>query len=87
MDEHGYMSDEQAIKSRFVQEELSGMLRAATGGFVKECRYEPFGSFEIVNVATSVGLFKTDTFAVNVTGDSLWAIAKDVMAAVAQRFE
>lgn len=82
-----YMNDEKLRKSRFVQEELTAMLYRATGGFIKECRYKFDGVCEIVHVTTAPATFKTDTFAVNVTADSLWAIAKDVMKAVAERYE
>ena len=81
------LSAEQLDKKSFVESELTEMLAAATHGFVISLEYDARGHFEVVHVTTCLGLFKRDTFGVDVTADSLWAIAKDVMRAVAERFE
>ncbi|MBQ9002034.1 MAG: hypothetical protein IJ087_09290 [Eggerthellaceae bacterium] len=82
------MTDEKIAKQRFVQEELAAMLRAATGGFVHSCEYDgSFNGYEIVYVATHPDPWAIDFFAVDVTGDSHWEIAKDVMKTVAERYE
>lgn len=69
-------------KGRFVCLELTDMLKAATHGVVSECMFERDDAQETVHVFTV-----TQPFAVNVTGDSLWSTAKDVMKAVAERYE
>ena len=76
------MSAEQQAKQRFVERKLGPMLMAATGGFVTGCSYSTWGANEEVLVTAAGKLF-----AVNVTCDSQWAIAKDVMRAVGTRFE
>lgn len=81
------LSCEQLGKKSFVEAELAEMLAAATDGFVRSLEYDARGCFEVVHVVTSPSLFKTDTFGVDVTADSPWAIAKDVMRAVASRYE
>lgn len=81
------LSAEQLDKKSFVESELTEMLAAATHGFVTSLEYDARGHFEVVHVTTCPGLFKRDTFGVDVTADSLWAIAKDVMRAAAERFE
>lgn len=73
-------------KSEFVAHELAEMLKSATRGDVKECRYEVNGEYEIVNVYAGQEPV-VPAFVVNVTCDSLWAIAKDVMKAVAKFYE
>lgn len=78
------MKKEQVYKEKadFVADELTAMLRAATRGFVERCEYEHCSSgAEVVHVFTS-----TQPFGVNVTCDSLYAIAKDVMRALADRY-
>ena len=69
-------------KANFVANELSALLRAATGGFIERCMYEhlPYGS-EVVHVFTS-----TQPFSVNVTCDSLYAIVKDVVRELSDRY-
>lgn len=81
------MSCEQLEKKSFVEAELAEMLAAATNGFVRSLEYDARGCFEVVHVVTTPRPFMKDTFGVDVTADSLWAIAKDVMRAVASRYE
>ena len=76
------MSSEQQAKQRFVERKLGPMLVAATDGFVSGCSYSTWGAEEEVLVTAGGKLF-----AVNVTCDSPWAIVKDVMRAVAGRYE
>lgn len=78
---------ERLEKRRFVQEELTGMLRTATGGLAAECFYEHDGADEVVKVLYGQRRGEREVISVNVTCDSLWAIAKDVMRAVARRYE
>lgn len=68
-------------KRKFVEGELTEMLRAATGGYVERCEYEREGSEETVHVFMSI-----QPVGVNVTADSPWGIAKDVMRALAERY-
>ncbi|MBQ9004086.1 MAG: hypothetical protein IJ087_19760 [Eggerthellaceae bacterium] len=82
-----YMNDEKLTKQRFVQEELTGMLHSATNGCVGECWYEFDGANELVRVSYRPDPKTSEVITVNVTADSRWAIAKDVMRAVAKRFE
>ena len=70
-------------KELFVQEELTALLRDATGGWVTECWYERKLGRETVHVKTQ----GNEPLEVDVTADSLWAIARDVMSAVAERYE
>lgn len=81
------MEEERAGKRLFVEGELAAMLSEATGGWVARLDYDARGQYEVVHVTTVPALFLTDTFGVDVTADSKWAIAKDVMRAVAARFE
>ena len=69
-------------KRCFVEGELAAMMRIATRGVVQRLEYERMGDeeFVVVDMCTSI-------FDVNVTADSLWAIAKDVMKAVGEKFE
>ena len=68
-------------KSQFVRSELSRMLNAATHGVVTGLSYTREGAIEYVTVDTPTVMFN-----VNVTADSLWAIAKDVTRAVDEHF-
>lgn len=83
----GYMNDEKLAKRRFVQEELTAVLHAATNGCVGECWYECDGVTETVKVSYRPALREEEVITVNVTGDSRWSVTKDVMKAVAKRFE
>ena len=78
------MGDERVYqeKADFVANELAAMVRRATRGVVSALHYERQGAMEYVVVETPTVLFD-----VNVTADSLWAVAKDVMRAVGERFE
>ena len=78
------MTDEQMEKKHFVEKTLAGMLSAATEGVVWSLDYGVFGAVEVVHVYTCG---KSKALVVDVTADSLWAIAKDVMRAVADRYE
>lgn len=69
-------------KAGFVANELADMLKAATRGVITGLEYEREGAVETVHVLTV-----TQPFAVCVTADSLWAIAKDVMRVVGERLE
>lgn len=64
-------------KRLFVKNELTDMLRAATGGWVERCEYEREGCRETVHVFQSI-----QPIGVDVTADSPWAIAKDVLRAL-----
>ena len=77
------MTDEQARKKLFVSGALTTLLREATGRYVLHLHYHVDGHDEIVTV-TYASMTQQD---VNVSCDSEWAIAKDVMSAVADRFE
>lgn len=81
------MTDEQIRKAVFVEVDLTRALREATWGYVDYCEYKVDGPDETVIVKTVDGAGRYDTFGVNVTGDSRWAILKDVMKAVAKRYE
>lgn len=81
------MTDEQTNKQLFVTGPLTTLLIAATGGFVDYLGYEAHGDDEVVHVTVRPSVAVNDTFSVNVSCDSKWAIAKDVMAAVAKRYE
>ena len=85
------LTPEQVAKARFVSEELGPMLSGATRGWVREAWYEAYTcGHEVVRVAYGEYGMKPDELgflAVNVTADSHWAIAKDVMAAVGAKFE
>ena len=73
-------------KMTFVENELSDVLLAATGGFADRCDYIVDGPEEYV-VVTLDRDASPSTLNVNVTSDSRWAILKDVMKAVAKRYE
>lgn len=84
-----YMTDEKICKRRFVQEELSALLYAATRGCVPEAYYEltPLGE-EVVTIVWRPHPRKDPSrIAVNVTGDSPWAIVKDVMRLVSELYD
>ena len=81
------MTDEQKDKQLFVTGPLTTLLIAATGGFVDNLRYEAHGDDEVVYVTVRPSVARSDMFGVNVSCDSKWAIAKDVMAAVAVMYE
>ena len=83
------MGDEQiyAEKADFVKDELAAMLRKATCGWVTCCGYEHYQGVEVVHVGYALDEHADGRFDVNVTADSPWAIAKDVMRAVAERYE
>ena len=89
MADYAYITytDEQLAKMRFVEDELTPMLKAATDGYVYTCWYEADGDDELVKVAVKPPAAPVEAFPVNVSCDSLWALAKDVMRAVAERFE
>lgn len=81
------MLQEMIEKRLFVENELSAMLRrACRGDWFVGLTYAFDGANEIVTVMYSLndGRHETD---VNVTADSRWAIAKDVMKAVAELYE
>ena len=62
-------------KRLFVENELSEMLAAMSGGEVAGCGYSRMGDAEAVRVAYANGYERR----VNVTGDSLKAIVVDVL--------
>ena len=80
------LTNEQSSKASFVDSELTEVLNSATNGFVDCCEYYTNGQDEFVIVKTVAGDSRAG-ITVNVTCDSLWAILKDVMRAVAARFE
>lgn len=65
-------------KKRFVEFYLKAMLKAATAGGVTDLLYDDSGKFELVRVFRD----GEERQKVNVTGDSLLAIAADVIEAV-----
>jgi len=80
--EHG---SEPFEKASFVACELAEMIKAATGSMVDDVYYirrEPDGEERVVLLLSAAPRRE-----VNVTCDSLWAIAKDVMRAVAEIYE
>ena len=87
----GELRDEEYRKLKFVEEKLAPMIREATGGAVFSCEYmrSAYGPYEAVSMMMIVpGEVKTVAeFRADVTADSPWAIAKDVMAAVARWYE
>lgn len=87
MTDEQLLTDEQFWKANFVASELSEALNCATRGFVDYCEYRVKGPEEFVIVRLTYDDGKYDTMTVNVTSDSNWAILKDVMKAVAARFE
>lgn len=80
----GSRSDEEEAKARFVGNRLARMLAAATDCFVESCEYDPESEEVAVFFGESGGW---RVVRVNVACDSRWAIAKDVMAAVAGEYE
>lgn len=81
------MLTEMIEKRNFVENELEEMLRfAVRGGWLEYLRYGFDGTNEVVaiNYRDGDNRFSSD---VNVTGDSKWAIANDVMRAVAELYE
>lgn len=76
---------EQVLKMHFVENELTEALIGATYGYVRRCEYLVDGPDEYVIVTTNRD--GGPTLNVNVTADSHWAILKDVMKAVAKRYE
>lgn len=72
-------------KLKFVEERLAPMVKDATGGVVCSCRYmkSAVAPVECVAMRTVGGV----AFRADVTADSLWAMAKDVMRAVARQYE
>lgn len=71
------------LKRFFVEHELVQMLFAATEGYIVDATYWTRGADEFVGLCTENG----EVFNVNVSCDSRWAIAKDVMKEVAKKFE
>lgn len=84
-----YMTDEKIAKKNFIENELQAMLHAATMGCAGRLSYglDHDTAEEYVIVRWRPDAKTAESFLVNVTGDSRWAIAKDVMKAVAKRFE
>ena len=78
------MTAEQAFKKRFVERQLAPMLAEATKGFVKGLAYGARRDDEWVDVEYTLPPWDDR---VNVSCDSKWAIVKDVMGAVAERYE
>lgn len=76
------LTEEQYEKRLFVEGPLSAMLKEATGGAVEGMVFYAEGDDEEVLVE-----YHGNLFSVVVSCDSLWAIAKDVTAAVGKRFE
>jgi len=81
------LTNEQLWKHNYVANELTDALNCATRGFVDYCEYHVKGAEEFVQVKLVLCNGNYDTMTVCVTGDSLWAILKDVMRAVAKRYE
>ena len=80
--------EEVRSKSEFVRGELADLLAEATRGYVCACNYEyRLDETESVLVFYKPDESHVDSFSVDVTADSRWAIAKDVMRAVARRYE
>ena len=77
-------TQEKLEKNRFVDRELTAMLKAATHGFVKCCQYVSIDGDYDEHVYVHMG--ESSCMEVNVSCDSLWAIAKDVMSAVARLY-
>lgn len=82
-----HMTSEQMMKRLFVTKELGDAIYSATDGFVFQLEYRVEGAEEFVIVTTDDGDGLYDSFQVNVTADSRWAILKDVTRAVAARYE
>lgn len=79
------MNDEHQRKAAFVTERMLPMLACATRGMVTDMQYRTNveSDWEIVWVE----LNGQDGPKVNVTGDSEWAICKDVLKALAEKYE
>lgn len=81
------MLTEMMEKRLFVENELCAMLRRALrGGWLVGLFYGFDGADEVVTVEYQAGDGRRESY-VNVTGDSRWAIAKDVMKAVTELYE
>lgn len=78
------MTAEQAFKKRFVERLLAPVLSEATKGLVKGLAYGAKRDDEWVDVEYSLPPWEQR---VNVSCDSKWAIAWDVMEAVADRYD
>ena len=75
-------------KELFVELDLAGTLHEATRGCVIGAYYRRRMCEEFVDVVyRNMPEAAPDVITVNVTGDSPWAVLKDVMKAVAFRFE
>ena len=79
------MTAEEREKSAFVTGQLACMLECATRGWVEAARY-------VVDAATNAEVVWVEVsgdrmIRVNVSGDSEWAIAKDVMRVLAGKYE
>ena len=81
------MLQEMVEKRLFVEGELASMLRrACRGGWFVNLSYIFDGANEIVTVEYQAGDGRR-TYDVCVTADSRWAIAKDVMKAIAELYD
>lgn len=77
------MTATQAGKKRFVDRTLALMLADATDGTVSGCRYGARRDDEWVDVTIERPPFEPRRVRVNVSLDSKWAIARDVMRRLA----
>ena len=78
---------EENEKRWFVEDHLDRVVTLATRGAVCDLHYDHAGPFEFVKFTVDHRNAPTEIYEVNVTGDSLWAMAKDVMRAVGNRYE
>ncbi len=78
------MTAAQAFKKRFVERLLAPMLKDATKDFVRGLTYGARHDDEWVDVEYGMPPWEQR---VNVSCDSKWAILKDVVKAVADRYE
>lgn len=78
------LTAEQQRKQRFVERRLGPMLADATDGWVTTCAYGAWRDEEFVTVHN---WGYEPVLQVDVSCDSRWAILKDVMRAVAARYE
>lgn len=76
-------------KLKFVEEYLAPMVEEATGGMVYSCEYMKSSVAPVECVAMKIRVNDSVPlqFRADVTADSLWAIAKDVMRAVTKQYE
>lgn len=81
------MTDEQIWKCSFVENELAEAFNVATDGFVDNLEYRVDGAEEFVVIGLVGSKGRYESLAANVTADSKWAILKDVLRAVAARYE